>query len=87
MPLPFGSTEQLIKFEDRLERITATFVSEGTTPAGSTWAMNPVPMCGEETRHTKDASGNLPVCRHVYKQVHKHVRSHCVSPYAIDGHR
>ena len=38
---------QVLKFRDRAETINATFVSEGTTPTGSVWAMNPVPMCGE----------------------------------------
>jgi hypothetical protein len=30
--------------------------------AGSTWAMNPIPMCGQETTHTTDPSGNVHTC-------------------------
>ena len=47
-PVPFASETQRITFKDREERISGTFVSEGTLPPGSTWAMNPIPMCGQE---------------------------------------
>lgn len=61
-PLPWASQTQLLKFADREEKIQGTFVTEGTTPTGSTWAMNPVPMCGQETTHTTDPSGNVHTC-------------------------
>ena len=31
-PLPFATQTQVLKFKDREERITGTFVSEGTIP-------------------------------------------------------
>jgi hypothetical protein len=34
-----------LRFADHDERIPGTYVHEGTTPANSTWAMNPIPMC------------------------------------------
>lgn len=61
-PLPWASQTQVLKFRDREEEITGTFITEGTTPAGSTWAMNPIPMCGQETTHTSDPSGNVHTC-------------------------
>lgn len=45
-PLPFGSPEQVLRFAGHEERIRATYVTDGTTPAGSAWAMNPISMCG-----------------------------------------
>ena len=61
-PLPFGSHEQVVRFKDREERFNGTFVSEGVTPPGHEWAMNPIPMCGTPTTHTSDPSGNVHTC-------------------------
>jgi len=46
MPLPFAGSKQTLRLGngEKLE-IDATLVSKGTVPAGSTWAMNPVPAC------------------------------------------
>jgi len=45
-PLPFSGTTQKLRWENGTAiQIPATFVSEGTTPAGSTWAKNPIPAC------------------------------------------
>lgn len=48
MPLPFAGTMQTLLLGNGTSiEIAATFVSVGTTPEGSTWAMNPVPACGD----------------------------------------
>lgn len=46
-PLPFVQAEQAILFANGSRvKIPGTFVSEGTSPAGSTWAMLPIPENG-----------------------------------------
>eukprot|EP00729_Bicosta_minor_P000234 gene234-15956_t len=43
-PLDFNQNEQAIVFTNgSIFKIPGTFVSEGTTPAGSTWSMIPIP--------------------------------------------
>lgn len=50
MPLPFAGNTQTLRLGDKKElQINATFVSVGTLPEGSTWAMNPVPSCSDIT--------------------------------------
>lgn len=50
MPLPFANTTQRLRLGSGKEfEIPATFVSAGTLPQESTWAMNPVPACSEWT--------------------------------------
>jgi hypothetical protein len=45
-PIPFEGTTTVIRTKSGLESVVnATMLSEGTTPAGSTWKMNPVPEC------------------------------------------
>ena len=45
-PVPFHGTETIIRVKSGAEQaVNATFLSEGTTPKGSTWKMNPVPEC------------------------------------------
>jgi len=41
-----------------------TYVSEGTNPPGSTWAMNPIPRNGE-SNSTLDGQGFRPRCEEV----------------------
>jgi hypothetical protein len=46
MPLPFASSTQKLRWANGTEvEIPASLVSEGTTPAGSTWVKNPIPAC------------------------------------------
>merc|ERR1712151_651962 len=46
MPLPFASESQILRWANNTElEISASLVSEGTTPPGSTWAKNPIPAC------------------------------------------
>lgn len=48
MPLPFASDMQVLLLSNGTAlEIEGKFTSVGTTPAGSTWAMNPVPACGD----------------------------------------
>ncbi|MBS90668.1 MAG: hypothetical protein CMN64_22860 [Sphingobium sp.] len=48
MPLAFASEKQTLRLANGTSlSIAGTFVSTGTTPRGSTWAMNPVPACGD----------------------------------------
>ncbi len=45
-PLPFAGRTQTLRFADGSEQaINATYVSQGTSPPGSVWVMNPVPEC------------------------------------------
>ena len=45
-PLSFATNTQVLRLADGTEQvINATIVSEGTTPPGSQWVMNPVPEC------------------------------------------
>lgn len=46
-PLPFaGNGIQKLRFKGgREESFNATYLNTGTLPVGSTWAMNPIPMC------------------------------------------
>merc|ERR1712232_163597 len=47
-PLPFvGAMQQLQLANKTVVDIPATHVSNGTLPAGSVWAMNPVPACDD----------------------------------------
>merc|ERR1712151_395110 len=49
-PLPFVSKSQKLRLgTGKVLDIPASLVSVGTLPAGSTWAMNPVPACSEWT--------------------------------------
>jgi hypothetical protein len=49
-PLPFTSIKQKLRLSNGRElEILATLVSIGALPAGSTWAMNPVPACSDWT--------------------------------------
>ena len=44
MPLAFVAGGAALRFANQtVVAINGTYVSEGTTPAGSTWAMNPIP--------------------------------------------
>lgn len=69
-PIPFAdTTTQILEIEDAIVRINGTYVSKGTKPEGSTWAMNPVPYsspasraefdppCHEWVDHTKSDTG------------------------------
>jgi hypothetical protein len=45
-PLPFADARTVIRTANGAEAVVnATLLSEGTTPLGSTWKMNPVPEC------------------------------------------
>jgi len=47
-PLPFADETQVLRLANGTSvKISGTFVSSGTLPEGSTWAMNPVPACAE----------------------------------------
>jgi len=69
-PLPFASnTTQILELVDATIQIPGKYVSEGTRPVGSTWAMNPLPYsnptsppefdppCHEYVDHTKGDTG------------------------------
>lgn len=48
LPLPFaGNTQKLILSNGSSMEIAGTYVSSGTLPEGSTWAINPVPACSD----------------------------------------
>jgi len=48
-PLTWASTLQVLEFQDgSTMSFPGTFVSYGTKPAGSTWAMNPMPYSNAE---------------------------------------
>mmetsp|Transcript_90319 Transcript_90319/g.170273 ORF Transcript_90319/g.170273 Transcript_90319/m.170273 type:complete len:368 (+) Transcript_90319:12-1115(+) len=45
LPVPFAGLQQLqFKHRSALHTINGTYVSEGTSPAGSTWVKNPIPI-------------------------------------------
>jgi len=54
-PLPFTGTQSLRWNDGTQVWIKGTFVSEGTSPPGSTWAMNPLPRI-----HFDSASSGQP---------------------------
>jgi len=71
-PLPFaGNGIQKLRFKGgREESFNATYLNTGTLPVGSTWAMNPIPMCCPDNApctitnvHTcsNDAHSTVPV--------------------------
>ena len=41
--MPFATTKHQLEWPDGKTEIKAVFVSAGTSPKGSTWAMNPLP--------------------------------------------
>jgi len=46
MPLPFAGKMQKLRWANNTEvEISASLVSEGSTPTGSAWAKNPIPAC------------------------------------------
>merc|ERR1712046_302330 len=56
-PLEFDQTKQYLQWNNGTKYpIKGTFVSEGTTPAGSTWAMNPIPRIDFDS----SSSGQYP---------------------------
>jgi len=51
IPLPFASRVQVLELIDGSSiQINGTYVSEGTLPEGSTWAMNPLPYSNSQSR-------------------------------------
>lgn len=69
-PMPFAdTTTQILEMDDSVLHINGTYVSKGTKPEGSTWAMNPLPYsnpgspaefeppCQEWVDHTKSDTG------------------------------
>jgi len=48
LPIPFEGDTQTLRLSNGTSiEIPATHVLKGTLPEGSTWAMNPVPACGD----------------------------------------
>eukprot|EP01043_Picozoa_sp_COSAG02_P094072 COSAG02_NODE_30541_length_549_cov_0.817778_1_plen_95_part_10 len=45
-----------------------TYVSEGTTPAGSVWAQNPIPLTAGDDGLPDDAPSGTPVFKPFFKQ-------------------
>ena len=45
LPLKFGGPPKLRHVDGTETEFRPTYVTEGTTPPGSTWAMNPIPVC------------------------------------------
>ena len=43
-PVPFAGDSKLMMSNGSMLQLTSTFVSQGTSPAGSTWQMVPIPM-------------------------------------------
>ena len=61
LPLDFVRGGAKLRFADKTTvPIQGTYVSQGTVPAGSTWAMNPVPARGRDPRHTLDIEFDPP---------------------------
>lgn len=59
MPLAFVGSSQTIRFENGTRvQIPAIYVTEGTFPAGSSWARNPIPACGD----TDEGGGQHTAC-------------------------
>lgn len=69
MPIPFGGKTWLLWGDGSRLAINGTYLSEGTEPANSTWAMNPLPYsdahstvqfpppCHETVDRTKNDTG------------------------------
>lgn len=56
-PLPF-SGHPIIRWDNGTElQIKGTFVSEGTSPNGSTWAMNPIPRIDFDSKSSGQPKG------------------------------
>merc|ERR1712232_1027593 len=57
-PLEFVRDKQLLQWNNgtRLQ-INGTFVNEGTLPAGSTWAMNPIPRINYDSTSDGEPKG------------------------------
>eukprot|EP00746_Dinoflagellata_sp_MGD_P021488 gnl/MRDRNA2_/MRDRNA2_150165_c0_seq1.p1 gnl/MRDRNA2_/MRDRNA2_150165_c0~~gnl/MRDRNA2_/MRDRNA2_150165_c0_seq1.p1 ORF type:complete len:462 (+),score=70.98 gnl/MRDRNA2_/MRDRNA2_150165_c0_seq1:63-1448(+) len=61
MPLAFASdTQTLILGNGTALSFTGTYISEGTIPNGSTWAMNPIPACGDAIPGTYGKACDFP---------------------------
>jgi len=63
-PMPFGGDSSLMLSNGTMVDVTSTFVSVGTTPAGSTWQMLPIPDTHivHPPRVSTEAWGFAPPC-------------------------
>lgn len=60
LPLKFAGPPKLRHADGTETEFRPTYVTEGTTPAGSTWAMNPIPVCA---RAVCARAAQITVCR------------------------
>lgn len=63
IPLPFEGHQRLVWNDGTSEEINGTYVSEGTIPAGSMWAMNPLPENPTALFHPPCKAGTTPKVR------------------------
>lgn len=61
MPMEFAGDSSMMMSDGNMLPLKSVFVSEGTTPAGSTWQMNPIPMVHDYFTNSSAANhGGFP---------------------------
>lgn len=63
-PLEFNTNKQMLQWNDgSIQHIKGTFITEGTYPPNSMWAMNPIPRINFDS-HSSGQPNNNNNCRH-----------------------